>query len=663
MTVDAPQLEIRFRGRVIEHLGIDMYQSPVAAIAELVSNAWDADATIVNITLPDRASAPDAVITIGDDGEGMTLQQCQDRFLNVGYDRRKDRSSISTPSGRPMMGRKGIGKFAGFGIARFVEVDTTSKETGERTVFRLDARQLIDEGDGYVDSEPLKVHVKSHDAPRDDRRAKHGTTVTLSDLSLKATPNADRFRTSMARRFLLLERADQFTVRVNGERISEIDDVEKIEFSFPQDYEKHGLNAPAGLTIENGWGVEQLHDGNKIRWRFVFYKEPIGDEELAGVSVFSHYKLAQRPFLFNLTGGLGGQQGTHYLSGRVEADYLDEQKKDLISTERQRVNWDVEQSKPLLEWGQKRVQELLRTWKDLRAQGKVDAIRGRVRPFSQRLAQLERPERRIVDNALHSLAKVPSLTQDQFSDLAEGILTAWEGGRLKNLIDDLAQTESMDADKLVQILSDSQVMSALHAAERVKGQLNLISGLEERIRRQELELKVRDYIAQHPWLVSPQWETFQVERSIDGLSEEVARIAYGDSWNARVDLALSSGNQLLVIELMRPGLKIDWDHLNRYERYVTRLRNAITAGDSRFTMVSGLLVADKIDRNADVMTKVHALRSDDMDAKDWAGLLRGARSQWKDYFDILYRRAPGDARMMRLADESSEDYARLDEGE
>lgn len=654
MSSDAPQLEIRFRGRVIEHLGIDMYQSPVAAIAELVSNAWDADATLVSVSLPERISAPDAVIAISDDGEGMTLRECQDRFLNVGYDRRKDRSSSSTPSGRPMMGRKGIGKFAGFGIARFVEIDTTSKETGERTVFRLDARQLIDEGEGYVDNEPLKVHVESHHAPDEHRRTDHGTTVTLSDLSLKVTPNPDRFRTSMARRFLLLERADQFTVLVNDKHISEIDDVEKIEFSFPQDYTEHGLISPPGLTVENGWGVEQLPDGNKIRWKFVFYKEPIGDEELAGVSVFSHYKLAQRPFLFNLTGGLGGQQGTHYLSGRVEADYLDEQVRDLISTERQRVNWDVQESKPLLEWGQKRVQELLRTWKDLRAQGKVEAIRGRVRPFSQRLGQLERPERRIVDKALQSLAKVPSLTQDQFSDLAEGMLTAWEGGRLKDLIDDLAQTESMDADRLVQILTDSQVMSALHAAERVKSQLNLISGLEERVKRQELELKVRDYIAQHPWLVSPKWETFQVERSIEGLAQEVAHVAYGDSWNARVDLALSSGNQLLIIELMRPGLRVDWDHLNRYERYVRRLKTVVQANDSRFMIVSGLLVADKIDKQADLLDKIQALRTEDMDATDWPGLLRRARSQWRDYFDILYQRAPDDARMRQLAETGPE---------
>ncbi|MDX3578774.1 ATP-binding protein, partial [Streptomyces sp. FL07-04A] len=141
MTTTAAKLYIDFHGRVIEHLGIDMYQSPVAAIAELVSNSWDADANRVTVKLPNNL-APSSEIVISDDGEGMTLKQCQDRYLKVGYNRRKDRQSELTLGGRPVMGRKGIGKFAGFGIADLVLVETVSKETGERTVFELDVARL-----------------------------------------------------------------------------------------------------------------------------------------------------------------------------------------------------------------------------------------------------------------------------------------------------------------------------------------------------------------------------------------------------------------------------------------------------------------------------------------------------------------------------------------
>ncbi|MCY4226417.1 MAG: hypothetical protein OXF20_01735, partial [Gammaproteobacteria bacterium] len=49
-------LYLRFHGRILDSLGIQMYQSPVAAIAELIANAWDADANSVNINLPSSLS-------------------------------------------------------------------------------------------------------------------------------------------------------------------------------------------------------------------------------------------------------------------------------------------------------------------------------------------------------------------------------------------------------------------------------------------------------------------------------------------------------------------------------------------------------------------------------------------------------------------------------
>jgi HSP90 family molecular chaperone len=154
-------LQLKFHGRIIDHLGIQMYQSPVAAIAELVSNSWDADASRVDIRFPKSLGAG-AVIELRDDGVGMTFEECQERYLNVGYNRRGDEVEEASPSGRPILGRKGIGKFAGFGIAEVIEIDTTSFATGERTVFDLDVNQVRSES--YV-TEGGRIEVKTYRRP------------------------------------------------------------------------------------------------------------------------------------------------------------------------------------------------------------------------------------------------------------------------------------------------------------------------------------------------------------------------------------------------------------------------------------------------------------------------------------------------------------------
>ena len=170
----------------------------------------------------------------------------------------------------------------------------------------------------------------------------------------------------------------------------------------------------------------------------------------------------------------------------------------------------------------------------------------------------------------------------------------------------------------------------------------------------ELEKAVRDYVAKNPWMFSPQFETFRVERGVRTLLGNKRREAgiTGQDWNGRVDLALSSGNHLIVLEFMRPGLAIDWDHVGRFERYVTLLRTHFrpnTAG--RFNRVTGYLVADHLASKADVTQKILELKPNDMFAMDWDVLIDGATAQWREVLDILGERAPEDDRLKILVEE------------
>jgi len=192
-----------------------MYQSPVAAIAELISNAWDADAEEVNVTLPGKAG-PGAVIVIRDTGNGMTFEECQERYLNVGYDCREGGAkSQSAEKKRPVLGRKGIGKFAGFGIAQIMAIDTTSRKNGERTVFELGLDRM--RGEQYIEAGG-EIDVTSYSHPSEAMKQMHGTKITLQGLSLQRAQSPEAFARSMSRRFLLAQRVADFKVLVNGER-------------------------------------------------------------------------------------------------------------------------------------------------------------------------------------------------------------------------------------------------------------------------------------------------------------------------------------------------------------------------------------------------------------------------------------------------------------
>ena len=398
-------------------------------------------------------------------------------------------------------------------------------------------------------------------------------------------------------------------VTVNGQPLADPEDTNDIDMLFPRDYTQEKREEHS-IQLDGEWGIETLGDQHTIRWRIAFYKKPIGEDDLRGIAVFVHVKVAQRPFEFNVVGA-SGQHGLQYLSGRVHADYIDTFPEDLIATERQRINWSAPETAPLLAWGQGRVRELLALWRDKRSSGKVDLIKAKLGPLTERLELMQPHERRTIETALRKLASIPSLDDDEFLSLGQSMILAWEGGRLKELIDKIGQTETMDASDLLKILVEAKVLTSLHTAESIKARIDLIVGLNERIKKHELENAVRDYIAKNPWLIDHQWETFRVENSVEHVCQaaaEKASLNKETDWDKRIDLVLSSGSQLLVLEFMKPGLTVDRDHLDRFEFYVQSIQTQLEANTaSQFKSVTGLLVCDKLSQDSVIKKKLDSL--------------------------------------------------------
>lgn len=650
-------LHIKFHGRIIDHLGIQMYQSPVAAIAELVANAWDADTETVEIVLPDHLDE-NATIVIRDRGTGMTFAECEERYLNVGYCRRAVDAHEATAAGRPVLGRKGIGKFAGFGIAGLMVIETVSKATGEKTVFELDVDRLRSEE--YI-VQGGEIAVTEYLQPDPARRDQHGTTITLRRLNLKRRQSPVAFATSMARRFLLLNYAENFRITVNGNPIPTDIDTSQVEFIFPRDYTDD--ERPPGLTVgADGWATETVGTGRTVSWKVVFFKDTIEDEELRGVSIFAKVKLAQRPFFFNLTGGLGGQHAQEYMSGQVRADFIDLMNEDIIATERQRINWEHEEAVALETWGQGRVKQLMQLWKKRRGEKRQQQINDRVEGFSTRLHRLPSHERRTVERALRKLGGVASLSEAQFTDIATAVLTSWEQGRLRGLIDNIAEHTDIDPQEFLALLLEAEVLVALNIAEAVKTKLEAIRGLRRFIAAGNIENAVRDVIAEKPYILNPKWETFRKEVSLKrfldaaaseaGLDEEADEGTGSDGApyeRKRIDLALRSGEHLLVVEFMKPGKTADYDHLSRCRAYIHIIREKLEAETSLgIRKVSGLIVADKLANRTEVRREIPELAKMDIEATSWETLLEQSERVWREYLAIVKERAPDDDRLGTL---------------
>ncbi len=138
-------------------LGDELISSEVVALIELVKNAYDADATRVLLRFRDPLEPGQGGIDVIDDGHGMTVATVEGAWLEPATPYRR-RSPRSEEFSRPVLGDKGIGRFAVSRLADDLELVTRRPEEPVETRALFDWR-LFDNEDAYLDQIPLVTKV------------------------------------------------------------------------------------------------------------------------------------------------------------------------------------------------------------------------------------------------------------------------------------------------------------------------------------------------------------------------------------------------------------------------------------------------------------------------------------------------------------------------
>lgn len=178
-------------------IGERLYTESIEFIRELVNNAYDADATLVEIIITDDA------IEIRDNGTGMDRDGLR-QYFNIGS-QQKLYSPKSPVYGRDRIGQFGIGKFATLSACRRFEVITKKGNFVGRVIFDKEDWEKMED----VWRLPLEI------LPSDFRKS-DGTTVVLSGLTRRFEPKDIEAK--------IIEgtplKAPNFRVRLNGHTIT-----------------------------------------------------------------------------------------------------------------------------------------------------------------------------------------------------------------------------------------------------------------------------------------------------------------------------------------------------------------------------------------------------------------------------------------------------------
>lgn len=177
MSDDPHVFAFRPKARLLVLLGDQLIGNARLALFELVKNAYDADASVVDVRL-DKLGSTDASITVQDDGSGMSFEDLRDIWLVPGADHKSIAKAglIRSPKGRLPLGEKGLGRFAVHKLGESITLTTRRAQDDYESRIEIDWEQqaakpfLADTQVEIIRSEP-KVFARGH-----------GTTVQIRKL-------------------------------------------------------------------------------------------------------------------------------------------------------------------------------------------------------------------------------------------------------------------------------------------------------------------------------------------------------------------------------------------------------------------------------------------------------------------------------------------------
>lgn len=203
--------KINIDKKVLRLLGAQLYGDTPSIISELVQNAYDADATAVWITI--NTSSPSTIV-VQDNGIGMTPDEINSRFLNIGQDRRFE-YPIS-PNGRKVLGRKGIGKLAVFSLAKVIDV--YSIKDGEIAACRLDFDAITLHDGDPITLDESQVPIESDYLSKSET----GTKIVLQNIQKDVSRSLNYIVNRLLRTFDVNSSEFKIFVRKNNEPYKEL---------------------------------------------------------------------------------------------------------------------------------------------------------------------------------------------------------------------------------------------------------------------------------------------------------------------------------------------------------------------------------------------------------------------------------------------------------
>ena len=619
MNPEKKELKVSFDIHTIDNLGVKLYSTIPPMIAELVSNAWDADAKNVWLYFSDG----EKTIKIVDDGRGMSFDELNDQFLRVGRNRRVDLNTDITESGRKILGKKGLGKLSMFGIGKRITVTTVKDSLKNSFVMDYDLIKQCDHNE-------YKPEILTYMQPVDEP---NGTSILIEQIKKRSPFDAGKIRSSLLSRFRIF--SEGFVVHINDRPEYDICSSElephqyQFKWSFPADFVDQLQRTNDGQLLLS-FAISKGITGA------IYTTETPLNLDRRGIVLFSRNKLVQENTPFN---NRANDNFFQYMTGSFDVDFVDEKKDiDNCSTDRKSLAWDnsedgeLDTLKAFLE---KIVSITQRKWRESRKKSKKERIAKKGQDVDEWLKTLNGAERPLARKLTSAILENDDVDDDTVANYISDIKDMYGFQGFKDYAAKLDDMHKLSDDDAMKLLTDWETIEEKEYAKIATGRIATIEQFEKYIKEDVSETKVmQKFLEEFPWLLDPKMSKFEREVTYSKILKENFPDDDKPETDRRLDfLCTNDSGEVHIIELKRPSIKITTKGLSQIAEYTEFIRSKYP---DQVSNIKGYLISDNITYGPGAETMKKGLESQNIFVKSYSDLLAQARNYNKELYDSYH---------------------------
>ncbi len=604
-------VKMSFDPNTIEHLGIQMYSTLPPVIAELVANAYDADASIVKIILKDDG---DKKIIIEDNGHGMSFAELEAKFLKIGRNRREGNKQYSESGQRKVIGKKGIGKLSFFGIANHVEI-TTWRDSKENR-FEMDWDDIKKSGDQY------EIPLTKHDEPCAGEIS--GTRVTLTAIRRKTPFTPQSLAVSLARAFFVFNEKDFNTEIIHNnlqpKKVTNELKYDSIDTEYEWDFPYSEVDSQYEYVAQ-------------ITGKIISAKTPVSSS-MKGIALFSRGKLVNAHEFY---GEKASSHGYTYLTGWLNIGFIDEWEQDVIGTSRQSLNWENEGTSELKDYLQKVVKKIYSERRKRIEEKKKQEIKEKTgMDVDEWLAALPKHEQALARKIVNQIIGNEGIDTEKSGGLVSYVKDAFQFEAFKEFATEIAETDTVDSSIFVELFKEWQLVEAKELYRLSLGRISTINELSKHIKDNSKEVPIlHDFFKEFPWLLDPRIMEFQHEAHFSQVLRDEYPEEQLEESDRRIDFVCTSvSNHRFIIELKRPHHVISATDIEQAADYRSFLEKQVGNTPGSAGQIVAYVVGGKQsnDRLAQSKIKTYGI-SGEIYVKTYGELLENARTYHQEFMD------------------------------